>query len=84
MCLWALLSKKRPRTPAATAGNGVMIHGTGGKFFLLFDRSLVAFDPATGSHEKLADLPVEPRMMAACISLPVRIFGVSGLSRDFC
>lgn len=38
-----------------------MIHGTGGKFFLLFDRSLVAFDPATGSHEKLADLPVEPR-----------------------
>lgn len=47
--------------PAGSAGNGVMIHGTGGKFFLLFDKSLVAFDPATGSHEKLADLPVTPR-----------------------
>jgi hypothetical protein len=47
--------------PAGSAGNGVMIRGDAGEFYLLFDKSLVKFDPVTGSHEKLADLPVTPR-----------------------
>jgi outer membrane protein assembly factor BamB len=46
-------------TVAPAAGMGVMQKDTDGQLYILFEKALVRYNPATGKHEKLADIPVE-------------------------
>ena len=60
---------------APASGTGIMRKDADHCLYLLFRRALVRFNPATGTHEKLADLP--PGVVGSIALTPDAIyFGV--------